>query len=54
MHPALYAKTKNQAHCPCGSGRKYKDCCKSEVGEKNKPLEYPNKSGMEFKGNIFV
>ncbi len=54
MHPALYAKTKNQAHCPCGSGRKYKDCCKSEVGEKNRPLEYPNKSGMEFKGNIFV
>ena len=54
MYSVLYAKAKNQDHCPCGSGRKYKECCKSKIPEKIKPLDYPNKSCMEFKGNIFV
>lgn len=48
MNPVLYSKTKNQDRCPCGSGRKYKDCCKSKVAEMNKQLEYPNKSCMNF------
>lgn len=52
MNSLLYSKTKNQSHCPCGSGRKYKDCCKPRIVISPKPLTYPNKASMEFKGSF--
>lgn len=52
MNPILYSKAKNQSRCPCGSGRKYKDCCKSTIAEITKPVDYPNESGMQFERYI--
>ena len=35
LHPLFYSKTGSNNHCPCGSGKKYKKCCREYV-EKNK------------------
>ena len=44
----FYRKTKNQDRCPCGSRKKYKDCCKSmiETYKKKQNRKYPHESGM--------
>ena len=48
LNPIFYRKTKNQDRCPCGSGKKYKDCCKSiiEINKKKQCRTYPNRSNM--------
>ena len=48
LNPIFYRKTKNQDRCPCGSGKKYKDCCKSiiEINKKKQYRTYPNRSNM--------
>ena len=35
MHPLFYSSTGSNNHCACGSGNKYKKCCRDYV-EKNK------------------
>lgn len=47
MHPVMYKRVRGQSRCPCGSGRKYKDCCKPTIVilEKNKiSPDYPMKA----------
>lgn len=50
MNKVFYLKTKSQDRCPCGSGRKYKDCCKKLIKEKLriKNKKYPSKANIEF------
>lgn len=49
MNPIFYTKTKNQDRCPCGSGKKYKECCKSFIDQRKKNIEqYPNKANTTF------
>lgn len=31
MHPMMYKWVKSQSRCPCGSGKKYKQCCKPMI-----------------------
>lgn len=51
MHPMLYNRVKSQSRCPCGSGKKYKNCCKpltdSHYADLSE-LDYPMKA--EFDG----
>lgn len=36
LHPIFYKRTNGNNHCPCGSGKKYKKCCKTVVNNYNK------------------
>lgn len=48
LNPVFYRKSKGQDHCPCGSGKKYKNCCKVTIESHKKKFnrEYPHKSSM--------
>lgn len=47
MHPLIYKGTKTQSRCPCGSNKKYKNCCKPIIDNmvwSASDLDYPKKS----------
>lgn len=49
VHPMLYEGTKAQSRCPCGSGKKYRQCCKAhveEIGKVTINLDYPMKADI--------
>ena len=51
LHPLFYKRVKPQNHCACGSGKKYRDCCKKIVEEKRRHFNkqtYPQKADIEF------
>ena len=58
MHPLIYKGAKTQSRCPCGSNKKYKNCCLPIVNNlvgSAADLDYPQKSDFgpahfEFKG----
>ena len=33
IHPRFYKKVGQNDSCPCGSGLKYKKCCRNDIGE---------------------
>ena len=38
IHPRFYKKVGQNDRCPCGSGLKYKKCCRNDIGEM-KPIK---------------
>ena len=47
VHPILYERIKGQSRCPCGSGKKYKQCCRGSIeaiGNVEMKLDYPMKA----------
>lgn len=49
LHPLFYGHVSSQKHCPCGSHKKYKDCCKQDVDcIKTKIDDYPNESNFSM------
>ena len=51
LHPLFYKRIKSQNHCACGSGKKYRDCCKKTIEKKGRTInqkKYPQKASMDF------
>lgn len=49
LNPIFYKGAHSQNHCPCGSQKKYRDCCKKKVEAKRVTLDkYPSKSSCSF------
>ena len=49
LHPLFYKHIKSQNHCACGSGKKYRDCCKKTIEKKkcsSKLKGYPQKADI--------
>ncbi len=46
LNPLFYRLAKPQNHCPCGSGAKYRNCCKNDVEKRKKikMMRYPKMS----------
>ena len=47
IHPIMYNKVKSQNRCPCGSGKKFKNCCRSLTDPyfvENNECDYPMKA----------
>lgn len=52
MHPMLYKNVRTQSFCPCGSKRKYKQCCKGIIDQQtytSEMLDYPMKAEFTWK-----
>lgn len=48
LHPIFYSHSKSQDHCPCGSNKKFKVCCKNHLNNKKKIKGYPKKANMRL------
>lgn len=50
LHPIFYNGVKSQDRCPCGSGKKFKSCCKDLIVNMKKAQiqTYPQKANMRF------
>lgn len=47
MHPIMYNKVKSQSRCPCGSGKKFRNCCRPLVDSHyvgDNDFDYPMKA----------
>ena len=45
LHPLFYKHINSQRHCPCGSHKKYKDCCKQSAERKKIKIDdYPDEA----------
>jgi len=52
IHPMFYSKTSGQDRCPCGSGKKYAQCCKKVISASKTHIqrfELPRKANMVMK-----
>lgn len=57
LNPLFYVKTNGQDRCPCGSGRKYRSCCKSAIESTKKNFNkktYPIRANTFIKGDDFL
>lgn len=51
LYPLFYKHIRSQNHCACGSGKKYRDCCKKTIEKKTKSIitpKYPTKADIDF------
>lgn len=56
FHPILYSKVRSQNRCPCGSGKKYGQCCKSTVASNQsiRGFKLPHKAHMRMNVGAFM
>lgn len=50
IHKIFFNNVKPQNHCPCGSGKKYRNCCRKLISERKKLKRpyYPVKANCSF------
>lgn len=54
IHSLFYSSVNSPNLCPCGSGKKYRNCCKKNVSQKTNVniIDYPQKSNFSLTTNM--